>query len=95
MSSLAVEPKPLARQVNVTDDELTVVLADGRRISAPLAWFPRLLRATPEQRRQVMDALAEGSFKQDACRIVSNPGKVLLWLPLSTGQGIPSSSAVD
>jgi hypothetical protein len=50
MSSLAVEPKPLARQVNVTDDELTVVLADGRRISAPLAWFPRLLRATPEQR---------------------------------------------
>ena len=50
MSSLAVEPKPLARQVEVTDDELTVVLADGRRISAPLAWFPRLLRATPEQR---------------------------------------------
>ena len=50
MSSLAVEPKPLARQVAVTDDELTVVLADGRRISAPLAWFPRLLRATPEQR---------------------------------------------
>jgi hypothetical protein len=36
--------------VEVTDDELTVVLADGRRISAPLAWFPRLLRATPEQR---------------------------------------------
>lgn len=50
MSSLAVEPKPLARQVEVTDDELTVVLADGRRISAPLAWFPRLLQATPEQR---------------------------------------------
>jgi len=50
MSSLAVEPKPLARQVEVTDDELTVVLADGRRISAPLAWFPRLLRATPAQR---------------------------------------------
>lgn len=50
MSSLAVEPKPLARQVEVTDDELTVVLADGRRISAPLAWFPRLLRATPVQR---------------------------------------------
>jgi hypothetical protein len=40
----------LARHVQVTDDELTVVLADGRRISAPLAWFPRLLRATPEQR---------------------------------------------
>ena len=50
MSSLAVETKPLARHVEVTDDELTVVLADGRRISAPLAWFPRLLRASPEQR---------------------------------------------
>ena len=50
MSSLAVEPKPLARNVVVTVDELTVVLADGRRISAPLAWFPRLMRATPEQR---------------------------------------------
>lgn len=50
MSSLAVEPKPLARHVEVTDDELTVVLADGRRISAPLAWFPRLLGATPDQR---------------------------------------------
>ena len=50
MSSLAVEHKPLARHVEVTEDELTVVLADGRRISAPLAWFPRLLRASPEQR---------------------------------------------
>ncbi|HYR58141.1 MAG TPA: DUF2442 domain-containing protein [Chthoniobacteraceae bacterium] len=32
------------------DDELTVTLADGRRVSAPLEWFPRLLRATPAQR---------------------------------------------
>jgi Protein of unknown function (DUF2442) len=37
--------------VTVTDDRLTVVLADGRELSAPLAWFPRLLEATPEQRR--------------------------------------------
>ena len=36
--------------VQVTDDELIVVLRDGRTISVPLAWFPRLLRATPEQR---------------------------------------------
>src|SRR6266487_5037435 len=33
-----------------TDDELIVTLVDGRRVSAPLAWFPRLLRATPKQR---------------------------------------------
>ena len=30
--------------------QLIVTLVDGRRVSAPLAWFPRLLRATPEQR---------------------------------------------
>jgi hypothetical protein len=39
-----------AKEVAVTDDELSVLLADGRRIVVPLAWFPRLLRATPVQR---------------------------------------------
>lgn len=33
-----------------TADELIVTLADGRRVSAPLGWFPRLLLGTPEQR---------------------------------------------
>jgi len=32
-------------------DAITVALADGRKISAPLAWFPRLLNATPLQRQ--------------------------------------------
>jgi hypothetical protein len=41
-----------AVDVTVTDDRLTVVLADGRELSAPLAWFPRLLAATAEQRRK-------------------------------------------
>ena len=36
--------------VEVTEDELKVELLDGRTISAPLAWYPRLLHATPEQR---------------------------------------------
>jgi len=31
-------------------DSVIVELADGRTISAPLAWYPRLLHATPEQR---------------------------------------------
>jgi Protein of unknown function (DUF2442) len=43
--------RPRAREVSVSDDELTVLLADGRKISVPLAWFPRLLHATAEQRR--------------------------------------------
>lgn len=36
--------------VACTDDALTVDLADGRSISVPLAWFPRLLHATQAQR---------------------------------------------
>jgi len=36
--------------VTCTDDALVVDLADGRTISVPLAWYPRLLRASPEQR---------------------------------------------
>ena len=41
-----------ATQVAVTDDTLTVELSDGRSISAPLAWYPRLLHGTPDERRR-------------------------------------------
>jgi len=34
----------------VTEDELKVELLDGRTVTVPLAWYPRLLHATPEQR---------------------------------------------
>jgi hypothetical protein len=50
MSSSIVEANPRAQQVEVTEDDLIVSLADGRRVSVPLAWFPRLLHATPAQR---------------------------------------------
>ena len=50
MSSSTVETTPRAQSVEVTDAELVVHLVDGRRLSVPLVWFPRLLRATPEQR---------------------------------------------
>jgi hypothetical protein len=50
MSTLASKPIADAVDVTCTDDELIVTLVDGRRVSAPLAWFPRLLRATPAQR---------------------------------------------
>lgn len=42
---------PRAVDVTVDDDELTVTLADGRRVSAPLAWFPLLRNGNPAQRR--------------------------------------------
>ncbi|MGP0090818.1 MAG: DUF2442 domain-containing protein [Xanthobacteraceae bacterium] len=38
--------------VTVTNDRLIVILADGRELSAPLTWFPRLSEATDEQRRK-------------------------------------------
>jgi len=38
------------KDVRVTEDVLSVDLIDGRTIIVPLAWYPRLLHATPEQR---------------------------------------------
>lgn len=40
----------LALNVRFTDDALIVALSDGREVSVPLEWFPRLRDATPEQR---------------------------------------------
>jgi hypothetical protein len=47
----AVKPDATAVDVRVTDDTIHVVLADGREVTAPLAWSPRLADATPAQRR--------------------------------------------
>ena len=52
MRTSAVEAVPRATSVRCSDDEVIVKLADGRTLSAPLAWFPRLLGATPEQRAE-------------------------------------------
>lgn len=46
----AVLPEPVARDVRVTEAEITAELSDGRTISVPLAWSWRLSDATPEQR---------------------------------------------
>ncbi len=55
MRSLAViEVKEAqAREVHVTEDMLTVTLTDGRIVSVPLAWYPRLWYGTPEERANV------------------------------------------
>ena len=50
MSTLTSKPVSDAVDVSFTDDEIFVTLADARRVSAPLEWFPQLLRATPAQR---------------------------------------------
>jgi hypothetical protein len=39
-----------AQHVAVTEDSLTIDLVDGRTISVPIAWYPRLLHGTPKER---------------------------------------------
>jgi hypothetical protein len=51
MPTSAVKFDATAIDVAVKDDRLVVILADGRELAAPLTWFPRLLDATEEQRR--------------------------------------------
>jgi len=57
------EPRAGERIVGVELDEdmLSVQLADGRVVSVPLVWFPRLLHATPEERQKwVISAAGHG-----------------------------------
>jgi len=49
MSTLAVEIHPLVQNVELTDDDLIVSLMDGRKVTVPLVWFPRLSRASKSQ----------------------------------------------
>ena len=42
-----------AKAVHFDADSMWVELSDGRTIGVPLAWFPRLLHASPEARNQV------------------------------------------
>ena len=51
MSSLQVDADALlAQAVSVTEDSIVVDLSDGRTLTVPLAWYPRLLHGTPEER---------------------------------------------
>ena len=52
MSTLEIEVGDLRpRSIAFTREDLVVTLADGRKIATPLAWYPRLLNATPAQRQ--------------------------------------------
>lgn len=59
MSSSVVEQVARARGVQVTASELRVDLIDGRQITVPLSWFPRLEAASAEARAN-WELLAEG-----------------------------------
>ncbi|GIX17321.1 MAG: hypothetical protein KatS3mg119_1507 [Rhodothalassiaceae bacterium] len=85
MTSLARQHDARAARVSTTEDELVVDLVDGRRLSVPLAWFPRLLHATPDQRaRYELLGDGEGIHWPDVDEDVSVAGLL---------EGLPSLEA--
>ena len=52
MGTLAGKGEVLAVDVTCSPDALTVTLSDGRVVSVPVAWFPRLCEAAPRQREE-------------------------------------------
>ncbi|MDZ7832256.1 MAG: DUF2442 domain-containing protein [Desulfobacterales bacterium] len=51
MPTTDIKPGERVKNVYFNEDTLSVDLIDGRTITVPLAWYPRLLHAKPEQRR--------------------------------------------
>jgi len=51
MGILALRADERVANVSFSEDSLCVTLMDGRTISVPLAWYPRLLHATAQQRK--------------------------------------------
>lgn len=60
MSFSASAADQRVQDVQLPEDTLTVNLRDGRSISVPLVWYPRLLNATPSQRQNWQ--IAGGGF---------------------------------
>ena len=50
---------PEAEEVSITEDTLQVELSDGRTLCVPLAWYPRLVHATQEERNN-WELIGEG-----------------------------------
>jgi hypothetical protein len=49
MGILAIQADERVENISFTEDTISVDLMDGRVITVPLAWYPRLLKATPDQ----------------------------------------------
>jgi hypothetical protein len=52
MATLAIQVDERVKDVRFTEDVISVDLMDGRTISVPLVWYPRLLNATSAERQQ-------------------------------------------
>jgi hypothetical protein len=60
MTTLVLERDPIAVAVDVTDEQISIQLADGRVIAVPLEWYPRLVHATLPERNHY-ELLGHGS----------------------------------
>jgi hypothetical protein len=70
--------EPLATGVRFDTDTLWVELADGRQLGVPLAYFPRLLRATPAQRSKcIISGGGKGLHWDDLDEDISVPGLLM------------------
>jgi hypothetical protein len=67
-----------AKEVRFDQDSFWVDLSDGRTLGVPLAWFPRLLRGTPEQRENVSIS-TRGLHWEDLDEDISIDGLLAGW----------------
>jgi hypothetical protein len=78
MSSFEIDTQAIrARGVSVSEESLVVDLEDGRSISVPLAWYPRLQHGTPEERgKWRLIGLGEGICWPDLDEDISVAGLI-------------------
>jgi hypothetical protein len=75
MPTLTLETEPLAIDLSFSEDVFRVVLDDGRTLSVPLTWFPRLLHGTTQQREHwELLGLGEGIHWPDLDEDISVAG---------------------
>jgi hypothetical protein len=74
MSTLVTERDVFAESISFTEDSMTAHLDDGRTISVPLAWYPRLLHGTPQERDFELIVDGEGIHWPDLDEDISVEG---------------------
>jgi hypothetical protein len=52
MNTVIIDVQPRVNKVEFVDDKLSIAIEDGRIVLVPLSWYPRLLHATQEERKE-------------------------------------------
>jgi hypothetical protein len=86
MSSIEIHPR--ANAVSVDNENLNVQLDDGRTVSVPLSWFPRLLKASADQRQNFkLVGRGEGIHWPEIDEDLSVAGLLAGWRPPAAAPG--------